>query len=352
MFCMKRFLKFLFSILVIVAVACAIFFGWGFIEEQYRHAQGVYYIYKGDKAYFKNNMSKTLYYYKKGLELYPEHYEAWFNLGNIYAVHEDYFAAIEAYEQAIKNNPKFILARMNLGIIYSEDLGDFDSAIEQYNAIIQNKYRTLYIPKIYNNKASTKSNMGVAYYNRGLAYRLKSIYLPDEKRHLAGEFVSKAIESYKNAQKFLKRDYANSYNLGLAYHVNGDYTNAAKNYCKAIEFAPMNFEAHYNLAVLLRQLHYYKASLDEFQKAALIISENPNATNQALYVFNLLNEATRLLIYSEQDTITRLSDEPILISGYTYVGGKVVPTEDLDKAILENFKTCAAGSFLKEVEYD
>lgn len=349
---MKRIFKLLFSLILLLAVLAIVFFGWGFVEEQFHHAQGVYYIYKGDKAYFKNNMKKTLYYYKKGLELYPEHYEAWFNLGNIYAVHEDYFAAIDAYQQAIKNNPKFILARMNLGIVYSEDLGDFDSAIEQYDAIIQNKYRTLYIPKIYNNKVSTKANRGVAYYNRGLAYRLKSIYLPDEKRHLAGEFVDKAIESYKKAQKYLKKDYANSYNMGLAYHVNGDYTNAALNYCKAIEYAPMNFEAHYNLAVLLRHLNYYKESLDEFQKAALIISENPNATNQALYVFNLLNEATRLLIYSEQDKVTRLTDEPMLVTSYTYVGGKVVPSEELDKVILDNFRKCAAGTILLENKDD
>lgn len=349
---MKRFFKFLFSILLVIAIVAIVFFGWGFVEEQIKHAQGVYYIYKGDQAYFKNNMKKTIHFYKKGLELYPEHYEAWFNLGNIYAVHEDYFAAIEAYQQSIKNNPKFILARMNLGIVYSEDLGDFDAAIEQYDAIIKNKYRTLYIPKVYNNKVSTKSNLGVAYYNRGLAYRLKSIYLPDEKRHLAGEFVEKAIQSYKKAQRYLKRDYANSYNMGLAYHVNGDFTNAAKSYCQAIEYSPMNFEAHYNLAVLLRNLNHYKASLDEFQKAALIISENPNATNQALYVFNLLNEATRLLIYSEDNDVTRLTDEPMLISGYTYVGGKVVPKEDLDKAILDNFRKCSAGIILTEKKDD
>ncbi len=349
---MKRVLRLLFSITVFVAIVFVAFFGWDKIEELWNHAQGVYYIYKGDKAYFKNNMNKTLYYYKKGLDLYPQHYEAWFNLGNIYAVHEDYFAAIDAYQHAIKNNPKFILARMNLGIVYSEDLGDFDSAIEQYDAIINNKYRTLYIPKVYNNRISTKSNMGVAYYNRGLAYRLKSIYLPDEKRHLAGEFVNKAISSYKKAQKYLKKDYANSYNMGLAYHVNGDYTNAAKSYCQAIEYAPMNFEAHYNLAVLLRNLSYYKESLDEFQKAALIISENPNATNQALYVFNLLNEATRLLIYNEQDKVTRLTDEPMLIKNYTYVGGKVVPTEELDKVILDNFRKCSATIILTEKKDD
>ncbi len=349
---MKRGFRILLFIIVLILLAVACFFGWGFIEEQFHHAQGVYYIYKGDKAYFKNNMKKTLYYYKKGLELYPEHYEAWFNLGNIYAVHEDYFAAIEAYEQAIKNNPKYILARMNLGIVYSEDLGDFDSAIEQYDAIIKNKYRTLYIPKVYNNKKSTKENIGVAYYNRGLAFRLKSIYLPDEKRHLAGEFVEKAIESYKKAQKYLKKDYANSYNMGLAYHVNGDYKNAAINYCKAIEYSPMSFEAHYNLAVLLRQLHFYKESLDEFQKAALIISEDPNATNQAVYVFNLLNEATRLLIFSEENVIQHLTDEPMYSYSYTYVGGKLVPTEELDKVILNNFKKCAGGVIFLEEDND
>ena len=349
---MKRFFKFLFSVLLLIIGIVVVFFWWGVVDEQVKHAQGVYYIYKGDKAYFKNNMKKTIYYYKKGLELYPEHFEAWFNLGNIYAVHEDYFAAIEAYQQAIKNNPKFILARMNLGNVYSEDLGDFDAAIEQYDAIINNKYRTLCIPKVYNNKISTKTNIGSAYYNRGLAYRLKSVYLPDEKRHLAGEFVEKAIQSYKKAQKFLKKDYANSYNMGLAYHVQGDFTNAAKCYCQAIEYSPMNFEAHYNLAVLLRNLNYYKASLDEFQKAALIISEDPNATNQALYVFNLLNEATRLLIYNEEADISRLTDEPMYISGYTYIGGKVVPKEDLDKAILDNFKKCSAGIFLTEKKDD
>jgi len=132
---MKRFFKFLFSVLLLIIGIVVVFFWWGVVDEQVKHAQGVYYIYKGDKAYFKNNMKKTIFYYKKGLELYPEHFEAWFNLGNIYAVHEDYFAAIEAYQQAIKNNPKFILARMNLGNVYSEDLGDFDAAIEEVDYV-------------------------------------------------------------------------------------------------------------------------------------------------------------------------------------------------------------------------
>ena len=111
-------------------------------------AKGMYYIYKGDQAYSQDNMAKTLDYYKEGLRLYPEHYEAWFNLGNIYAVYEDYFSAVDAYEHAIKYNPKFVMARMNLGIVYSEDLGFFDEAIEQFDTVTQIRLFKLWIPFI------------------------------------------------------------------------------------------------------------------------------------------------------------------------------------------------------------
>ena len=116
---MKRFLRKLCSkvtlVILLVILALLTFFFWGWIEKQFMKAKGMYFIYKGDQAYSQDNMAKTLEFYHKGLKLYPEHYEAWFNLGNIYAVYEDYFSAVDAYENAIKHNPKFVLARMNLG---------------------------------------------------------------------------------------------------------------------------------------------------------------------------------------------------------------------------------------------
>ena len=94
---MIRFLRKLFPLLFILLLAGLGYYYRDKVMEQYRHAQGVYYIYKGDQAYSADNMGKTLEYYLKGLELYPGHYEAWFNLGNIYAVHEDYYSAVDAY---------------------------------------------------------------------------------------------------------------------------------------------------------------------------------------------------------------------------------------------------------------
>ena len=97
----------------------------------------MYYVFKGDHAYKNLKLAKAIKFYNKGLNLYPAHYSAWYNLGNIYVVYEDYYSALYAYSQAFKYNPKMMTARMNYGVIAAEKLGNFDSALEQYNKIIK-----------------------------------------------------------------------------------------------------------------------------------------------------------------------------------------------------------------------
>ena len=97
---MKRFFKKLFSLLVLICVVYLIYyFCHPWIERQVMKAKGMYYIHKGDQAYSQDNMAKTLEFYEKGLKLFPGHYEAWFNLGNIYAVYEDYFSAVNRHQK-------------------------------------------------------------------------------------------------------------------------------------------------------------------------------------------------------------------------------------------------------------
>lgn len=319
--------------------------------EQYRHAKGVYYIYKGDQAYSADNMGKTLDYYIKGLELYPGHYEAWFNLGNIYAVHEDYYSAIDAYEKAIKSNPKFVLARMNMGIVYSEDLGFFDEAIAQFDEVSKIDLFKIWIPYVYSNVKSTKTNRGLAHFNKGVAFRQKALYLPLEKQHLVYEYLGKAIDAYTESLKILKKNHDIYYNRAVAHHLRGEYKLAGLDYCKAIELKPMNFEGHYNLAVLLRRVNRNRESIAELEKAAILISENPNSSEvQTAYIFNLLNEVTRRFITSDEYYVQKLTDEPAGSIKYTYVNGQVVADEEFDKAMFQNFQTCAGMDYFKEIE--
>ena len=224
---MKRFLRKLFSkVTFIIFLAILIFAGYFYrdwFKEQYRHAKGTYYIYKGDQAYAADNMGKTLDYYLKGLELYPGHYEAWFNLGNIYTVHEDYYSAVDAYTRAIEANPRFVLARMNLGIVYSEDLGFFDEAISQFDEIPKIRLFKLWIPFVYSNVKSVNTNRGLAFFNKGVAFRRKALYLPYEKQYLAYKYLGEAVKAYDKAAKILKKNPDIYYNRAVAHHLRGEF---------------------------------------------------------------------------------------------------------------------------------
>ena len=347
---MRHFFRKIFPLMFLSLLIAAGYFYQDRVLEMCKYAKGVYYIYKGDQAYSADNMGKTLEYYQQGLNLFPKHYEAWFNLGNIYAVHEDYYSAIDAYEHAIEANPKFVMAKMNLGIVYSEDLGFFDEAIQQFDEITKIDLFKLWIPFVYSNVKSIKGNKGLAFFNKGVAYRQKALYLPLDKQHLVYNYLGDAIEAYTEAEKHLKKNYDLYYNRAFAHHLRGEYKKAGLDYCKAIEISPMKFEGHYNLAVLLRRINKNKESISELEKAALLISETDSSSVQTTYIFNLLNEVTRRFITSDEYYTQKLTDTPMGTSNYTYINGKIVADDDFDKAMLENFRTCAGYSYFKEAE--
>ena len=233
----------------------------------------------------------------------------------------------------------------------SEELGFFDEAIEQFDAIPNIKLWRLWIPFIYSNVKSIRGNKGIAYFNKGVAWKQKAMYLPLERKYLAYQYLGEAIEAYTKSLKILKKNYDIYYNRAVAHHLRGETRAAGLDYCKAINLEPTKFEAHYNLAVLLRGMKRYRESISELEKAAILVTETPDASNlQTVYIFNLLNEVSRRFITSDEYGVQRLSDEPKISVSYTYVNGKIVPDDDFDKAMLKNFKTCAGFEIFKEEE--
>jgi len=369
---MKKLLSALFSLFIIFAVCVAVYFNKEIALDQWHKVKGMYYVYKGDKAYRNLDLRKAIKFYNKGLSLYPKHFEAWYNLGNIYVEYEDYPSAIDAYARSFKYNPRMMVARMNYGIIASEKLGDFDAAIDQYNKIIKTKRNLVSIPYVYNNRVSYKENKAIAYYNKGVAYRMKSLYSNDDWERQR-KYLSKAIQSYKKSLEINPNSYDAQYNLGLAYHITGNYFDAGKCYCKAIKIAPMNFEAHYNLAVLLRKLGHFQEAYNEIDKASTLITAlNQNSATQQ-YAAIMMNDITRSVYNTEhRDYLQSVLDEEkskikqhsvknkkeiqtkeskedkkkdtITSTGINFVNGKIVATEELDKAMLDNFGKCTAMS--------
>ncbi len=368
---LKKFLKFVAFVCIILLLV----FGRGLVKKYViNRALGVYYVYKGDRAYHKHKLAYSIQYYNKGLDYFPEHYTAWFNLGNIYVVYEDYYSAVLAYQKAIEYNPRYTMARMNLGIIEAEKLGNFDEAIRQYDAILSLKNKIWAIPFLFSNKKSSKQNRGLAYYNRGLAYREKAMFLSDEDREMEFGLLRKAAESYEKSHRILRKNSDVVFNLALTYQIMGNYRDAGLNYCKAIALTPMNYEAHYNLAVLLRRLKRYKDAVDELEKASMLLSLKTDDTGKAVYVFGILSDASHLYskyganelgtnmdIYDTDNQDVNLKkkkkkknpEDEDEVKNFNYSTGKIVPSEDLDKAMMKNFKVCAGMDYFKhEVEDD
>ena len=261
--------------------------------------KGMYYVHLGDKAYRVYNIKDAILFYNKGLSLYPKHYGAWHNLGNIYVAYEDYYSALDAYKHAFKINPKMMIARMNYGIVASELLGDFDSAIDQYKKTVATKRYLVNIPYIYSNKLSYHENKAIAYYNMAVTYRLKALYSTDdwEKQR---RYISQAIKYYQKSIEIYPDSYDAQYNLGTVYHITGDYERAGRCYCKAISLAPTKYEAHYNLAILLKKLGHYNEAYEEIEKAITLITALDQNSGLLEYIASVMNDISRD-VYQNED---------------------------------------------------
>lgn len=334
---------------VILLTAASVYFFPNWYEKQYKKLWGYYYVYKGDKAYKKMKYQKAVDYYLKGLDYYPEHSKARCNLGNLYVVYENYYDAADAYDEALKYKPDYIVCRMDYGIILSQQLADYDKAVQQYGKIVDSKPLLLHIPFIYNNLKSVKANKGLAYYNMGVAYRSKSTYM-GENKYASLQYLKKAKDSYDNAKKIIPKDYDTHYNGALANHLLGNIKEAGLGYCKAIQIKPYNFEAHYNYALLLRSLNFNKEALSELEKAGMLASSETD-TIQQKYIYEVLGETKKILInQGEIEFLKNRTEESATDkSELDYHGGKVILKKDSDKTLTKKLMSCPKKEYFEEL---
>ena len=334
-------------VIILIAVSVFLFPNW--YEKQYKKIWGFYYVYKGDKAYKSSKYQKAVDYYIKGLDYYPEHYKARCNLGHLYVVYENYYAAAEAYDEALKYNPNYMSCRMDYGIILSEQLADYDKAVQEYAKIIDAKPFLIHIPFIYDNLKNVKENRGLAYYNMGVAYRSKATYMGDNT-YASFQYLKKARESYQGAKKFLPNDYDTHYNSALTNQLLGNVKEAGLEYCRAIELKPYNFEAHYNYALLLMSLKFYKEALSELEKAGMLADSEGDAAQQK-YIYEVLGEVKQKLVSKEEMEFLnkRVEESATDNSELAYKNGKVILKEDADEILTKKLMSCPMKKYFEEL---
>ncbi|MBO5739273.1 tetratricopeptide repeat protein [bacterium] len=95
------------------------------------------YVNLGSAFYDKEDYSNALVVYRQALELEPHNPKIHCNLGFLYWGKADTEEAIKSYELAIKYNDKYDIAYNNLGVIYLDDLGRINKAIELFRKAVE-----------------------------------------------------------------------------------------------------------------------------------------------------------------------------------------------------------------------
>lgn len=162
-----------------------------------------------NKGVNSDDLNKKFEYYKKSSQLFPEFFEAWFNLGVVSELLNDLTTAEKAYQQAIKNDPNSIEATRNLGRLLlksnrlEEARGVFEKAVELCPAC----------PHVYNDLGETLRRMNLL--DQAETYLKKAIVLEPEYAsayynlgliQLEKEDENKAIQYFQEYIKYTKEN--------------------------------------------------------------------------------------------------------------------------------------------------
>jgi len=249
------------------------------------------------KNHQENNLKVAEKFYKKVLEINPNHFESTFLLGTLSAQIKNFDLAKQLLLKTIQINPNYADAHNNLGNVLTE-LKEFEKAKSCYKKAIQ----------INPNYADAHNNLGVALQN--------------------SEEYEESINYYKKVIQ-INPNYADAHNnLGVALKELGEHQKAISCYKKAIQIQPNHASAHYNLGIVFRELNDFKNAISFYEKAIQIKSNYSEAHHGCGSVFRDLGDFQKAINSFEQAT----KSQPDNLA-YLY------PLSDLKKEILNpNFR--------------
>lgn len=187
-------------------------------------------------------LNQASIYLNRAINIYPEYYDAYNNLGLVYNQLKDYPKGIATIKKAISLNPDYNKFYLNLGLLY------FDA--KQYEFAIQSFQE--YITRV-PNSSETYLLLGQAFGN-------------------LNQF-QKAIGNLEQAL-VLKPDYLEAYNyLGMAYGFTNQQTKAVKTLRNALQYYPNDSNLLFNLSIALHQMGNYQ---EEYRVLQQILNLYPN----------------------------------------------------------------------------
>ncbi len=165
----------------------------------------------------KKQADLMIKHFRRAAEIYPDYYDAWNQLGEIYmVVKRDYDMAKKLYKKAININPELRKAYYNLGYVNYINK-DYDQAREYFHKFLEFEPQHVQVHSFMSKMAFRENNLEKAL----------------EWNHKILEFEPESAEAY--------------FNLGNYLLQNGDTTQAVEYFEKSISINPNNTQLNKNL---------------------------------------------------------------------------------------------------------
>ncbi|MDD3012829.1 MAG: tetratricopeptide repeat protein [Candidatus Gastranaerophilales bacterium] len=296
--------------------------------------------------YEKGEIKIAIEYFKKAIEINSEYFEAYYNLGVIYYMNEEYDPAIATLKRAVEINKDYD-AYYNLGLSYFSK-NDYENAVKSFTQAIS----------ISNKDPDIFYNRGLGYYNLAtddfketikldsdhsnaicalnhvlkfmlpdnnaeIFYKQGIVNIEKEEYYLAIENFRKAVqldplhskakESLFFVNKLLNtpktENSLNYINLGKNYYSKSEYELAIQNFDKAISLNPGNYEAYYYLGIIYAEIEKHDHALPAFQKA-LELNPGHAESKASLECILALNSPKEATDETQSDDKTSTNNEP------------------------------------------
>ena len=249
-------------------------------------------------GYFAEDAEFTAKAYQKTIEIRPNNYHSWNNLGNAYIDLQKYKESIYCYKQAIEINDHFEKAWYNLGATYV-DMKQYEKAIPCYEKAIEIKpdFDSWY------SLGLTYTDMKI--FEKAIFCFEKAIEInPDtELWYILGVTYSNlqkhedAVPYYKKSLEINPNNPMVWYNLGIAYANMGRDRDALPCFEKAVGLNPEFDLVWYNLGIIYINLGEYEKAIPCFER---VVNTRPSF-DKALYniarAYNFMKNRDKTLEY-------------------------------------------------------
>ncbi|CAD8201423.1 unnamed protein product [Paramecium octaurelia] len=257
-----------------------------FQKEQYIHALHCYeqallqanqlniYFDKGNAHLALNQVDKAIECYTIAQQYFNDRKEVYYQLGVAHYQKNSIVTALKNLMQAIKLDPKYILAIQKLGDIYY-DLKMYKKALKTYDKILRIdglNHKAIYSKGLIFFEINEKEKALVCFEkcillqpNNAMPYFNKGVILLQNNEH------REALKNFKLSLKRNPQNYQAKFNLGLSYQKLGIFDKALLQYSKC----QPTHEVLFNSGLIQQQFKLYYKSLDLLKKAIKLKQDKP-----------------------------------------------------------------------------